>query len=1742
MFHSDKRATPTVASIVRPSGILPILGLALSLLAPSALAQSVANGTTYWANNCNGCHAASGPRANAADSTSVINRAIANTAVTGMGGLNSGYVNLSGNFVASALPASAKTDIAAYLESVFNASPIAATTTCNSPVNIGISGDIEMNTAATGLNVLETQTSPLHGTVTYSVALERITYTPAAGNATDVSFSYRARNTGTGTVSSTRTVNVTINKASQSIDFPAIISPTYNPGGTFSVNPTASSGLTVTVTSSTPSVCTVSGTTVSEIGAGTCTLTASQAGNLCYNAASNFVRNITILKANQTITFPDPPAQTYVPSGTFALSATATSGLAVTYSSTTPAVCTVSGSTVTKVGAGTCTINANQAGNANYNAAAQVPKNITIAKANQTISFPAQTVTTQPYTLNGTFAVSPTATASSGLAVTYGSSTTGVCTVSGTTVTKVAAGTCTITANQAGNANYNAATQVTQSVTISPTVPGAPTIGVGTAGDASALIGYTLNANTGGLAITKTRATCNPGGIFVEDTVSPFTAINVTGLSNGTGYTCSVTAYNAQGPSTASGTVSVTPSQTPTPPTIVSANNTSFTVGSSGSFQVIASGFPASTFSFTGSLPSGVTLNSAGLLSGTPALGTVGNYSINITAANGNLPNGTQAFQLAVVKANQSITFTAPANQAFNAAPVPLGGTASSGLTVTYVSQTPTVCSVTGAFANLLTIGTCILEANQAGNVNFNAAAPVVDQFDISTGSQTITFGAQSLLTRTYSPAGTFPLSPVATASSGLPVSYQSITPDVCSISGTTPTVTIVAVGVCTVEAFQDGNANYDAAMPVQRSVGIVKADQVITFPVQPQQNFATNGTFAISPLATASSGLSVTYNSTTISTCTVSGTTVTIVAVGTCTIAANQAGDGNWNAAPQVTRSLQIQAVVPGAPTIGAATPGNGQATIEFTPPAFTGGAAITSYTATCQPGNLTGTASASPVTVTGLTNGVSYSCSVQAGNSAGPGPASATVNVTPQALDGATLWGNVCVSCHGVTPQGTQLNGGGTTGTVINYVRANQPSMVLTPQVQALSPADLAAIAVYIQSNTPPVVATTNVNLPKTVSFAGNLTIGGIAFTDVEVVTPPTNGTLSGLAGDSILYTPNNGFTGVDTFTYRGKRTDPTALDGDPRIATINVVNGAPVLTVSKNGTGSGTVTATGISCGTDCTEAYANSEVVILFATADPGTTFTGWSGGGCTGTAPCDVTMDASKTVTATFTLDTFALQVQRFGSGTVTSNPAGIDCGATCTVEFGSGSTVTLTATPLAGFQFDGWSGAGCSGTGTCQVTMNANQTVTAVFSAAAPSTFALTVSRNGTGSGTVTSNPAGINCGSTCVANFNSGASVTLTAAPTAGSVFAGWSGGGCSGTGTCQVTMSSAQSVTATFNIQQFALTITKTGGGSGVVTSTPGGIDCGSTCSANFNSGASVALGAAPSADSFFAGWSGGGCSGTGACNVTMSAAQSVTATFKFNTTIPRLANISTRMQVLTGNDVLIGGFIIGGSAPKTVVVRARGPSLIPFGITNALLNPTMQLFSGQTVLATNDDWGTAANAAAISSSGFAPSSAQESAILTTLGPGAYTAVVSGVGGTTGVGIIEVFEVDKPEIPLLNISTRGQVLTGNDVMIGGFVIQGDSPQTVTVRARGPSLIPFGITNALADPVLELFAGQVILATNDDWQASADAAAISASGFAPSDPKEAVIRITLPPGAYTAIVRGKNGGTGVGIIEAFAQ
>jgi Divergent InlB B-repeat domain/Concanavalin A-like lectin/glucanases superfamily len=241
---------------------------------------------------------------------------------------------------------------------------------------------------------------------------------------------------------------------------------------------------------------------------------------------------------------------------------------------------------------------------------------------------------------------------------------------------------------------------------------------------------------------------------------------------------------------------------------------------------------------------------------------------------------------------------------------------------------------------------------------------------------------------------------------------------------------------------------------------------------------------------------------------------------------------------------------------------------------------------------------------------------------------------------------------------------------------------------------------------------------------------------------------------------------------------------------------------------------------------------------------------------------------------------FLLSITRAGAGTgtVASTPVGISCGATCSASFAASTMVTLTATPAAGSSFTSWSGA-CTGPGACVVSVTAATSVVATFGL---NRLALSVAPAGTGAGTVTSNPTGITCGGTCSSSYDYGTSVTLTATPATGSSFAGWSAGGCTGTGTCVVSVTAATNVVPTFTLNQYALTVTPAGTGAGTVTSSPAGIACGSTCMANFTYDTSVTLTATPAAGSTFGGWTGSGCSGTGTCVVAVTAAAGVTATF--------------------------------------------------------------------------------------------------------------------------------------------------------------------------------------------------------------------------------------------------------------------
>jgi len=255
-------------------------------------------------------------------------------------------------------------------------------------------------------------------------------------------------------------------------------------------------------------------------------------------------------------------------------------------------------------------------------------------------------------------------------------------------------------------------------------------------------------------------------------------------------------------------------------------------------------------------------------------------------------------------------------------------------------------------------------------------------------------------------------------------------------------------------------------------------------------------------------------------------------------------------------------------------------------------------------------------------------------------------------------------------------------------------------------------------------------------------------------------------------------------------------------------------------------------------------------------------------------------------------------------------------------------------------------------------------------------------------------------------------------------------------------------------------------------------------------------------------------------------------------------KVIQLSTRLRVETGDNAGIGGFIIPGTTPKRVIIRGIGPTLSQHDIVNVLGDPTLELHGpGEFVTVANNDWRDTQEAE-IQATGIAPTSDLESAIIASLAPGAYTAVLRGRSDTSGIALVEVYDLDpNADSRLANLSTRAFVSTGEDVVIAGFVISDDpGSDRVIVRGIGPSLAAGGIPNTLANPTLELHDGNgTLLTSNNDWQDNpVQAAEITAAGLAPTNGFESAIAATLPPGLYTALLAGLDHGTGVGVVEVY--
>ena len=548
------------------------------------------------------------------------------------------------------------------------------------------------------------------------------------------------------------------------------------------------------------------------------------------------------------------------------------------------------------------------------------------------------------------------------------------------------------------------------------TVPGAPTGASATAGNAQASVAFTAPSSNGGAAITQYTATSSPGGFTGTCAASPCV---VTGLTNGTAYTFTVTATNSVGtgsPSSASN--SVTPSSVPSAPTGVTASSS--TPGQANvTFSAANNNGSAITGYTVTSSPAGGTDTNAGTTALSHVITGLTNgtaYTFTVTATNGDGTGPASSPSNSVTpKTLQTITFSNPGTQNFGTTPT-LSASSTSGLTVTFSSATTAVCTITsGGALTFITAGSCTINADQSGNGTYAPATTVPQTFTVAA----VVPGAPIIGTATPNDAQASVSFTAPAFTGGATITQYTAT---SSPGGLTK---VCASSPCVVTGLTNGTA-YTFTVTATNSVGTgapsaasnsatPQATQTITFNNPGTQNFGTTPTLT----ATASSNLTVSFSSSTTAVCTItSGGALTFITTGNCTIDADQAGNGTYGAAPQVSQQFAVQAVVPGAPTIGAVTTSGQQATVNFTAPAFTGGAAITGYTATSSPGGLTGACTNSPCTVNNLVYGTAYTFTVTATNSAGTGaPSAASSSTTP--LDAQTInFANPGAQNFGTTP----------------------------------------------------------------------------------------------------------------------------------------------------------------------------------------------------------------------------------------------------------------------------------------------------------------------------------------------------------------------------------------------------------------------------------------------------------------------------------------------------------------------------------------------------------------------------------------------------------------------------------------------------------------------------------------------------------------------------------------------------
>ena len=1149
-----------------------------------------------------------------------------------------------------AQPGDANFNVATTIQRTVTIDPPALTTTqavASSTLTVDVAATtFTPITASGGVTPLAFAITPALPTgLSFNTSTGEITGTPtAAQTATTHTVTVTDSTSGTPQVSS-KAFDLTINKGTQA-SLTASVNP--NPvvmGSTSALTTTGGSGtgaVSYAVTAGS-SNCSVSGSTLTGDGIGSCTVTATKAADANYNQTTATV-GVTVDKANQTITFPAIADSNYgkiytgpfegqhilvmgnTGSNVLGLGANASSGLELSF--TTTGSCEYirywSGGANGAVyrlnftGPGTCSVTAKQAGNVSYNVAPDVTRTFNIAKGEQAVIF--DSLPAQTYSSGGTFGIQSVAVtngeasyqvvgASSQLMVSYTSKTPSICTVGASTlnpynagagkiyyysnanVTMVAPGACTITGTQAGDANFNAASDKDQNFTINPpALTTTQAMASSTLTVDVAVSGFIPVIASGGvtpLAFAITPAL--PAGLLFSTTTGEITGTPTAAQTVRT-HTVTVTDATPGTPQTSSKTFNLTVNKGAQAAFSVTANPNPVSVGSTATLS-------ASGGSGTGTVANIVTDGGAHCSIGASTLSgdSVGTCTVTATKAADANYNATNAtVTVTVNKGDQTITFAGPTDRTYSpGGTVPLSATGgASGEPISFASNTTGVCTVSGTTAMIVSVGTCSITASQAGNANYNAAPDVTRTFNVTKANQTITASASPNFIQ-YN--GTSTVSSSGGSGTGA-VTYAVTSGDsFCSVTGTT--VTGTGIGSCTVTATKAADANYNQATS-SAIIHVAKADQTITASASPA-SIAYNGTSTVSSSGGAGTG-AVTYAVTSgASFCLISGTTVTGTSVGTCTVTATKAADANYN---QATATANIAVgKADQAPLAASASPGTidfgGTSTISSSGGSGTGATtySVTAGTSFCSISGMT-------ITATGV-----GTCTVTATKAADANyrEATATTDITINKADQAPL--NVSASPNPVGFGGSSTlttSGGSGTGAVTYSVTAGGTNCSVTGStlsgtgvgictVSATKVADAnynqatATISVTVSDTVKPVIAAI---ADKTVTTdAGKSTVSVSFSTTVsDNVDPSGNFTPVFNIGSNVITSPHDfpiGSTTVtitanadtagnvpDAVTFTVTVTDNEApkFTGFPADITINVdfPNTSAIATWSKPG----------------------------------------------------------------------------------------------------------------------------------------------------------------------------------------------------------------------------------------------------------------------------------------------------------------------------------------------------------------------------------------------------------------------------------------------------------------------------------------------------------------------------------------------------------------------------------------------